>query len=591
MATTRRTGGNSRLQIGRRLDKDTDITSFAPPSTTHTDDGSPATITGVSVDLSTTTADTIAAVANSEDVGTLTLTAPANAIGQITVAGQDGDGNSISDVLTWATTGATRALTTTKRFARDTAITLTPRGSSSNPTDTGTLTSVAFQAQTETPTAGMVQKAFPFTRLTLDSDGEQAQSESIVGGGSDTLNTSGQSGGGGDLESELLPEEVIHYLRGILNPNSEPTSTKLDTETLKDDHSYGTAAITAFDTTDNGKTIADWPSKVKATFTGATAAAGAKMIVKGFRKIGRPSVEQFPITETVEIASGSISEAVVSKKLFTEILSIQFVNVSGGTVDIVLDPDTYKTTLSLNTRNLQFPGWDFQMDKGGMVVVARRVIPNNAELRIGANIRLLMNLIASQVTNRRMLNDPHTEKLAYDETVADAALSNFPLADLNFYPNWGGALIYGTDIDPTAFTELTLGVNHNYEPSQGYTGSRYRGEPIVSDDGIRQVTLSWTGFFEHGDEADDVFHRWQEYYDDNYTAPISLNTYNYLDTGRQYRIEFKGKRFQLTEVPTVAVESRGQIPRRIAGKIVPSLGATTPDELEVNVWSKNAYSE
>ena len=580
MGTTRRTGGNSFLMIARELNGEP-VKTFYPPGT-YTNSGNPVTINGVSVDLSSTTADTIAAVADSTDFGTLTLTAPTDAIGEITVAGQDIHGNAISEEITWADTAATRAQTTLNRYARHAAITLTPRG---DVNDTETLTTVSFQAKTGSE-AGTVQKRIPFTRLTLGGDSEQHQSESVVGGGSDTLNISGQKGASGILEAEILPEEIIHFLRGILNPNSDPKSTKLDPETIFSDAAYTAQPMTTF-----SKAEPQWPSKVKADFTGATAAADAKMIVKGRRKIGRPDVEQFPVTDMVNIASGTISEAIFSNKLFIHIDSVELINVSGGTVELAFEPDTYKTDLSLNTQNLQFPGWSFQESIGGMPVVARKVVPASAEINIGANIRLLMNLLASQVTNRRMLNDEHAEKLTYDETVAGAALSNFPLADLNFYPNWGGALIYGEDIDPTAFTDLTLGVNHNYEPAEGYTGSRFRGAPIVGEDGIRQVTLAWTGFFEHGDHADDVFHRWQEYYDANFTAPIALNMYNYLDDGRQYRIELRGKRFQLTEEPTIPVETRGQLPRRIVGKIVPSENATTPDEIEVSVWSRNPYSE
>ena len=581
MATTRRTGGNSFLQIGRQRVYGEPIKRFGAPGV-YTNSGSPATLSGVSVDLDSTTADTIAAVTDSEDSGVFTLTAPANAVGTITLAGKDSDGNAITEDITWEDSAATRAQTTTQQYARNAAVTLTPHDDTG---DTGTVTSVSFQAQTGSA-SGMIQKRFPFTRLTLGGDSEQNQSESIVGGGSDTLNTSGQKGASGILEAEILPEDFIHLIRGILNPNSEPTSTKLDTEAIKAAASYTSAAITSF--TDAEPT---WPAKVKATFSGATAAAGAKMIVKGLRKIGRPDVEQFPVTDVVDIKSGALSEAVFSNKLFIDIDSVQFVNVSGGTVQLDFDPDTHKTDLSLNTQNLQFPGWSFQESIGGMPVTAFDVIPASAEINIGANIRVLMNLLASQVTNRRMLNDPKVEKLSYDETVADAALTNFPIANLSFYPNWGGALIYGEDTDPTAFTDLTLGVNHNYEPSEGYTGSRFRGAPIVGGEGIRQVTLSWSGFFEHGNQESDVFHKWQEYYDDNYTAPIALNMYNYLDDGRQYRIALRGKRFQLTEEPTIPVEGRGQLPRRIVGKIVPSESATTPDEIEVSIWSQNAYAE
>ena len=49
--------------------------------------------------------------------------------------------------------------------------------------------------------------AIPFTRLTLDTSGAQVQSESIIGGGSDTLNILDTIGASGDLEVEL---SLIH---------------------------------------------------------------------------------------------------------------------------------------------------------------------------------------------------------------------------------------------------------------------------------------------------------------------------------------------------------------------------------------------
>ena len=567
MAVTRRTGGNSFLILGRQPRYGTPVKNFAE------------TITGISIDLATPTADTIAKDADSTDVGIVKLTAPANAIGNITVSGKDADGTDITEDITWESAIAPRAQATTQRFARNADIALTP---SDIPGKTGTLTDVKILY--------MIQKRVPFTRLTLGGDSEQSQSDSIVGGGSDTLNTSGQKGASGILEAEILPEDIIHLLRGLLNPNADPTCTKLAVEAIK-----AAAATSTYSDKGNPATFTPdaaesaYPSKVKATFGGSPTFTNAKMIVKGFRKIGRPQVEQFPVTEEIPIANEDAPT--FSTKFFTKIESVLLEGVSGGTVQLDFEPDTYKSELRLNTRNLQFPGWTFQENIGGMPVLANNVIPNSAEITIGANIRILINLIASQVTNRRMLNAPHVEKLVYDETVAGADLTHFPVADLNFYPNWGGALFYGTDTEPTAFTDLTMGVNHNYEPSKGYTGSRFRGEPIVSDDGIRQVTLSWTGFFETGDAATDTFHRWQEYYDDNTTAPIALNMFNYLDNGRQYRIELKGARFQLTEEPTLPVETRGQIPRRIVGKIVPSPGAVVPDEIIASVWSKNAYTE
>ena len=574
MAVTRRRGINSFLIIGRQPRYGTPVKNFAE------------TVPGISVNLSSNgNTDTIAADTDSTDVGVVKLTAPANAIGKITVGGKDVDGADITEDITWESAIAPRVQATTQRFARNADITLT---SGTQTDQTGSLATVAL--------VYMIQKRIPFTRLTLGGDSEQSRSGSIVGGGSDTLNTSAQKGASGILEAEILPEDIIHLLRGLLNPNADPTSTKLAVEPIK-------AAANTSLYSDKGNPVtftpdashAAYPSKVKATFSGAPVLNNAKMTITGFRKIGRPEIEQSPVTETVRIPSADAP--VFSNKFFTKIHSVLLEGVSGGTVQLDFEPDTYKSVITLNTRNLLFPGWTFQENIGGMPVIANNVIPNAAEITINTNIRILINLIASQVTNRRMLHQPHVERLVYnrddDGTVVlpSAELTHFPVGALNFYPNWGGALLYGDDTDPTAFTNLTMGINHNYEPSAGYTGSRFRGEPIVSEDGIRQVTLAWTGFFEAGDKTTDTFHRWQEYYDDNITAPVALNMFNYLDNGRQYRIELRGAQFQLTEEPTLPIETRGQIPRRIVGKIVPSKGAIAPDEIIVNVWSKNAYTE
>ena len=574
MAVTRRRGGPSFLIIGRQPRYGTPVKNFAE------------TVTGISIDLATSTAGTIPKDADATDAGIVKLTAPANAIGNITVSGKDVDGNTVTEAITWENAIAPRAQATTQRFARNADITLTPSDMTGK---TGTLTDVIL--------VYMIQKRVPFTRLTLGGDSEQSRSDSIVGGGSDTLNISGQKGASGILEAEILPEDIIHLLRGLLNPNADPTSTKLAVEPIK-----AAATTSLYSDTQNPVAFtpdaahAAYPSQVKATFSGApTLGSTAKMIITGFRKIGRPEVEQYPVTETVRIPSADAP--VFSNRFFTKIQSVFLEGVNGGTVQLDFEPDTYKSVIKLNTRNLLFPGWTFQENIGGMPVIANNVIPNSAEITIGTNIRILINLIASQVTNRRMLHQPHVERLVYNRdddnniVLPSAELTHFPVGDLHFYPNWGGALLYGEDTDPTAFTNLTMGINHNYEPSDGYTGSRFRGEPIASDDAIRQVTLAWTGFFEAGDKTTDTFHRWQEYYDDNTTAPVALNMFNYLDNGRQYRIELRGAQFQLTEEPTLPVETRGQIPRRIVGKIVPSEGAIDPDEIIVNVWSKKAYTE
>ena len=548
----------------------------------------------LSVGLGTTTAKNIAADAN-KGAGRFTFTADTGAIGQVTVAGEAADGTPITELITWEAANAPRAMTTAKRFSREAAVTVTPNAA--YPGKTGTITGATYQQQNATY---VLPNRVPFTRNTLDGDGDQAQSASIVGGGSDTLNTPGLLGASGELEFEVLPEAIIPLAVSLLNPNAPPISTALENVEIRSgaytlDEELITAALK---TATPPKHIAgNWPGKLKATITGTGLGGTPKMAVTGFRKVGLPGDEKFPVLKNITPPAGSIAATeitIVSESFFTEIDSVKITGVTGTITDVSLAfvPETYRTEVRLNTQNRQFPGLSFQMSKGGMPVIANDFVPSSGQIRISDAIRFLLTGTASQVVNRRMLTAPNTEALVYDGTAdgGAAALANFPVMALDFYPAWGGAFYFDTDTEPTEFTDLTLGVNHNYEPSRGYKGSRRRGRPVVADGAVRQVTLNWTGHFASGDAATDQFHRWEDYYRDNYTAKVFLNLYNWLSTGRQYRVECEGAQFQLTEFPTVPIESAGQIPRNLTGKIVPSPGATA-DEIIFRVWGPKSYDQ
>lgn len=449
-------------------------------------------------------------------------------------------------------------------------------------------------------TAGMIQKRFPFTLLNLDETGEQIQSESIVATGSDTLNTTGILGGAGRIEMEIVPEDVLHILRGVFNPTDEPSDTEVSvTDTLFASASYtaGTA-LTLTNTTPTTITTQGsltFPSQVKLVMDADVDMSGTLELV-GFRKVGRPDTERFPVTEILTLAptgnAENASRTLTTENYFTSLTSATPKgDIASGEMELTWEPNTKFSKLTLNDTNVQFPGWTWQMVKGTVPVAGYDVVPTNMSLTIGANIRLAMDLLASEVTNFRMITSTTVEKLEYDTTLSDAALTNFPFSELDFYPPWGGALFFDNNSDPLAFTEATLNVNHNFVPSPGLTGSRFRGQPIVDGDAVREVTMSFTTFFETSTDADEDFIKWQDLYRNNTTFALELNLFNYLDTGRQYRIKFDAPRAQLTAPPTLAIENRGQITRNIECKLIPSEDSTTPDELSVTVWSKDGYTE
>ena len=587
MAVSRRTGGNSFIVIGEQRKRGVYIDNFNPFKI-----GAPQSISGFSLNLGTDAASDTIAKNEFSNGGNFIFTVPANAHGTFTVSGEDDDGNTLTETIEVTASSEAQTIPTTCRYVDSADVTVTTQG-----TGSGTIATVDYQEQ---QAAFMFQNKLPFTRFTLDGDGDQAQSESIVGGGADTLNTPGLIGASGLMEAEILPQEIIQFMTGLLNPDCPPISEKVHAFTVgltaasnevRADGAYTLEQelITPALKTAK-KNTPEWPAKLKATLSGFTGTGTMEIV--GFRKVGRPNDEKFPVKKTIAIDT-SDSLIVEADIFWTEVTSAKISGLtSSGTpandkVKLEFDTGTYRTDVSLNTRNLLFEGWTLQGSKGGMPIIGLDVTPASGEININQNIRILLNMLASQVINNRLLTDINAEVLKFDPTTAP---DNFPVVALDFFPAWGGAFFFDMDIEPTAFTNLTLGINQNLVPSQGYTGSRKRGEPIVDDNAVRQVGLNWTGYFESGDEANDKFHRWQEYYRDNDTAPVYLNLFNYLSNGKQFRILFEGAQFQLTEFPTLAIESRGQIPEQLTGKIVPAVGSST-DEIKVSVWSDFDYQE
>ena len=286
---------------------------------------------------------------------------------------------------------------------------------------------------TEAPSKGdkgyLHRRRFPFTRLTLDATGEQTQSESIVGGRADSLNTLDRLSAAGDFEGEMLPEDIPYLSELILAPKEKPTSTAVADLTLQSSDASNPGHVKAnFEYPDPS-----YPSKVE--ISGLTGDDGKVVQIKGFRRTGRKSNRQESVTEYLKHGSGT---SVTSKKFYTK---FQIDGIKIGTrpdstrvftpdgtksrpaaAEIKYVTETYKTEMELGID--QSPGASVQMSKGGIPVTAYNVIANQAEYRIGTGgVRVLYNLLASTVINERMLTSQTKQVLKYNvdpEEVAEA---------------------------------------------------------------------------------------------------------------------------------------------------------------------------
>ena len=111
-------------------------------------------------------------------------------------------------------------------------------------------------------------------------------------------------------------------------------------------------------------------------------------------------------------------------------------------VKITYIPDTQWAELTLNENGSIFDGWSTQMIKALQAYIGYNVIPNLFRLTVGANIRLLVSLLASYVQESRSLVDPTvTTDTLSDLQTSDGILSKYPRSALDFYPSNGTAVV------------------------------------------------------------------------------------------------------------------------------------------------------
>ena len=460
-------------------------------------------------------------------------------------------------------------------------------------------------AAPSTEKAALIRKIFPFTRNTLDPTGEKTRSESIVGGNSASPGILAGRGGGGEWEFELLPEDAIHILLGWFNPDSLPTNTALNAQTIPEgvigDIPDKAPYRIPMDNTVEGAQ-AKWPGQLKITLTGA--AGDGTVRINGIKRGSRSNKYNPQVFETVPVSGATPKTA---KNFYYQINSLELSGFTTFPTAIVLEyvPDTNWAELTLHTLSELFDGWSTQMRKAGSPFVGFDVIPNAFRLSIGTNIRLLMTLLASYVQEHRTLVDPN--EIAYQLPDYTGILTKYPKAALNFYPAYGSAFVIGEpgesiadlrtrieeqNADPTAITGFELNGTHNYEPPGGHTGDPSTGQPITADGTTRLVTAEATIFHETDTAKTDnktIF--WQDRFFDNIFVPIILRNYNWLSNGRQVMVEAACPNCELTAVPGLPIEGGGQVSRTLAFQANPSEGATSPDEVSMRFYSEHGFKE
>lgn len=440
--------------------------------------------------------------------------------------------------------------------------------------------------------AGFIQRRFVFTRNTLDVAGEFEQSDSVLGDGNAPPQILSRIVPSGQYEEELLPEDIVHFVAWSLNVTEEPTNTEVAAKTIgattasATGHTYEPAANARVAPTTSGRF--PWPQRVRVTLSGsAMAGAGAQAVFTGVTNVG--ATERGAGTETINIPSGSVTN-IDSALFFNPLTSVEITGLTAAGTGAIsyIGGDTNMVSLTPGSLSGGLVAFTAQMRKGTTPVSAFDVVSTNATITMGNNVRLLQDVRASRVLNKRLILSDSVEVERWDEENTPDGAPDFDYPNLNFARAWGTAVTFGevdssdiktaeaNDTKIVTTNNVVLGVNNNLEDSPGNTGNPSAGQPIVGDAG-RQITLQIDKSYETGDDSYD----WQSIFRSSSTVPIIVRSYNFDGKGRQYLVEYRLANAKLSEAPAIPVEGRGTITQ--------TLNFESPT-IEVNIWSATGFS-
>ena len=407
----------------------------------------------------------------------------------------------------------------------------------------------------------IIQRRFPFTGTGFGLASEQAESASITGKDSSSKRAAGQLWSEGDITTELLPTDIIHWLRVLMNKTPAVHAA---------DGSVGTAAPLSDGASGNFSEGTEYKFGIpsKCVYAKSGLSTGDVITIVGTRRIGLPSGEVRPISKVYTVADGSLDfetdfyfNSISSSKLTRSTTTSTLAPTSYNT-------DTYKTSMTGFGDTLS-DGFSIMQRVGLMPMTAYDVLINNFVLAISDAITATMSMIGGPVFNRRVIGTGNSnlgtnaaELTNNDSDSNKEWLSDiYGISDLDFAPAWGSLLTFGDTIVDSI--SLDLGVNLNLESKRSYRASRYRNKPGRSTT-PRQTTISPRVYFENDDDLNSAIQDWQDIYIDNSISEVVYSSYNYLDNGKQIKMEFTVPACQLIEVPTLAVEGSQDIERDLS---------------------------
>ena len=408
----------------------------------------------------------------------------------------------------------------------------------------------------------IIQRRFPFTGTGFGLASEQAESASITGRGGSSKRAGGQLWSAGDVNTELLPTDIIHFLRVLMNKAPEVyTAAGI----------VGTAAPLASGTTATFVEGTEYkfgiPSKL--VYASSGLADNDVITIKGTRRIGLPSSEIRPVVKVYTVGDGGNDfetdfyfDSIISSKL-----------KSGTAALASLSPTSYNTetfrTSITGFSDILSHGLSIMQRIGLMPMTAYDVLITNFGLSISDAIIATISMIGGPIFNRRVIGSANNNFGADAAELTDASTDAnkgwfgdaYPISALDFAPSWGSLLKFGDTIVDTI--SLELGINLNLESKASYRASRYRNKPKKSAT-PRQTTVGPRVYFENDDDLNSAIQDWQDIYIDNATSEVVYSSYNYLDNGKRIKMEFIVPEVQLIEVPTLAVEGSADIERDLA---------------------------
>ena len=446
----------------------------------------------------------------------------------------------------------------------------------------GKITTFSTPDNTQDPRVpGMTQKRFPFSEFAINELAEAIANNLITGFGSRAAAVFGQFSAGGRIVTGVIPQDIFHLLLGVLNSDSLPSSTKIvnvNQKSTPDDvikTSSTIADITTAATEARKIAAGKPPSRVKFTFD--TAPTAGTIVLKGHRKIGRPSKDFFTVTERLTPRTAQV----YSTKYLTQLDSVVFTGITGATnVGLEWDSNTYDTTGKFNTAATQFPGWTVQGSDGGQPFVAEDITPVRANISIGTGgVSLTVEVVGTRKDELRILtSDAETYEFPESE------LSHFPLGSDRQQPVWGASFMYDDTIIKA--TNIEIAASLNIGTDNAFDGSRFVRD--VVQDGNREVDFNPTLRFVSGTQASDVFAKWQEIFRNDDRSALIFRGYNYHGNGSREIIEVRSPSSQLV-TNEIVTSGAGPIDRRLNFYGLPSAGETS--EIIVRTETQEEFSE